>query len=623
LLSTLCLAQEATGDEPEREPPKVELLTMSGSKPNLSPAGEGITSIKITDLFQRGVTVIKPFDGNFAYQLPAGYTLFNKLAYEISSEAVFSGPNDFVFHLPSATTKEVFGKLRILIAERDSAEPAKPRWTDVTLRPELPSYLVDSLTKADFEKRLPNYETRTVHAFMEHSSSLMVVALKDTAAARDQFVADISVTGDAPEQVMEGRHVTYDLKVSNNGPDTATGVYLHAQPTFEFVSVSASEGQCRMEASNVHCKFASLSKGKSVSVKIIEQCRWGSYSPNFPGAGDNKYIQVESAELDPDFENNSLYLMTAVTEDTNKAPVAEIISPKEDELFAGPEATVTIVAKASDPDGFINKIEFFDQGIPIGEGTLSAAGEYQLVYKKVALGRHWLEVNLTDNLGREERHRYRDFFVNGAANVEITKPKMGSLQDRVEGEMSFAIHASHPNLKLKEVELYLPSETFSGFKALPVGDDLYVAKFDCSSCKRTVRLMASVVDDSGVETRSAPVSFKLRKPPVLSLNTYDGEDTHRLVDGQVIDLSTDSTLYAGVEDTMIEELNTVKLEFFANGKLVYTYVASGPKDIEDRYIDWDVAGLEPGRYKVQAVATDGDGSIGKSALVEIEIKKKQ
>src|SRR5437588_5951538 len=106
-------------------PPKVDLLTLSGSKPELTPAGEGITSIKISDLFKIGATQVKPFDSSFKIELPVGYTLFNNLAYMIDSEAVFSGPNDFVFRIPSAVTKEAFDKLRVLVADDDQADPQK------------------------------------------------------------------------------------------------------------------------------------------------------------------------------------------------------------------------------------------------------------------------------------------------------------------------------------------------------------------------------------------------------------------------------------------------------------------------------------------------------------------
>ena len=123
----------------ESQAPRVELLTMNGSKPNLSATGEGITSYKIGDLYNRGATqidLLKQADAGFKIELPLGYSIFNNLIYGVKTKAVFTGPTDITFKLPSAQTKETFNKLRILYAEYDFAEPDVPKWIDATFAEE-------------------------------------------------------------------------------------------------------------------------------------------------------------------------------------------------------------------------------------------------------------------------------------------------------------------------------------------------------------------------------------------------------------------------------------------------------------------------------------------------------
>jgi hypothetical protein len=96
----------------------------------------------------------------------------------------------------------------------------------------------------------------------------------------------------------------------------------------------------------------------------------------------------------------------------------------------------------------------------------------------------------------------------------------------------------------------------------------------------------------------------------------------RLEPDQVAEFSAGSTLVASLEDNRFEGLDLAKMELYANGKLTDSYVASNPRDYDSRYIEWDLEGLEPGRYRIQIVATDTDGSIGKSYVVEIVIQKK-
>src|SRR5258705_2478974 len=187
--SMVCPAQE--NPLPKDFAVWVELLTLSGSNPNLTADGVGISSYKTTDLFKRGITRVRPFDLNFKIELPTGYMLFNNLAYVVSSEAVFSGPNDITFRVPADTAKESFENLRILFAQRDNAAPEKPRWLDVTVLPSGAEEFKSYLSKADFEERLADFKTRTLHALLEQDPGVLVVALKDPKAARDSFVADL------------------------------------------------------------------------------------------------------------------------------------------------------------------------------------------------------------------------------------------------------------------------------------------------------------------------------------------------------------------------------------------------------------------------------------------------
>src|SRR5215813_2706398 len=119
LFLILAIVSVASAQE-EGQLPQWELLTMNGSKPNLSAAGEGVTSYKFVDLYTRGKSSVSLFDPAklpFKVELPAGYTLYNKLVYAIDTEAMFSGPSDITFKLPSVSSKETFGQLRIMYPE--------------------------------------------------------------------------------------------------------------------------------------------------------------------------------------------------------------------------------------------------------------------------------------------------------------------------------------------------------------------------------------------------------------------------------------------------------------------------------------------------------------------------
>jgi len=614
--AAVCSAQNSQSFSP----PRIDLLTLNGGKPNLSATGEGITAYKTTHIYKPGtmrVRLVKPADVKFKIDLPAGYTVFNDLIYEIETDTVFSGPHDIIFHLPSARTKETFAELRILFPEHDYADPDLPKWRDATLDDAYDSqhYLSDAALK----ERLRDFKSRTLHAFTEKPSLFFVVAVRDTTKLRDNFTADLELTGTVNPQVTEGRTVTYELKVTNKGPDTATGIALKAQPGFEFVSVEASQGKCRMAAQNVYCKFASLEKNRSIDVKIVERCEWdrhfptGLSDPQKPNAEVSKYIRVGADEPDSSYDNNEVHLMTEVLRDENKGPVIEILNlSRPFQLFDGPSASVPIRFKASDPDGYIKKVELFDlsNGKSLGEPTLRSEGEYELIYKDVPHGRHWIGIVATDNLDRLALENTPEIFVNGPAKVEVISPKPGSTMNRTDDEMTITIRANSPSSPLKRVSL-----SFWDIEATPIGNDLYVVKV--RYCARKCRLQAIAVDENGVETRSEQAEVLVLSPPIPSVRWYDGEFLQPFESGKTLK-TTELVLVASAQhENQMYAAEIRKIEIFIDGKVACTDNQPEHPGLRTDCV-WRPA---PGRYKLHVVATDVDGAVGKSEVIEVVIER--
>lgn len=613
LSAAISFAQE------QGSPPRTDLLTMNGGKPNLSATDDGITSYKTDEIYERGTTRVrrlKPAEVKFKIELPFGYTLFNDLLFAVETDTVVTGPSDITFHLPSARTKEIFAQLRILYAEFDYADPEVPKWIDATLDQTLnPSQPL--LSEAAIKDRQRDFKSLTLHAWTDHAPLAFVVALRDPAKVREKLTADLQLTGTATPQVTEGRLVTYELKVTNRGPDTATGIALHSNPTFSFVSVKASQGKCNMLGQNVYCKFPSLEKDRSIDIKIIERCEWSRQRPNDPPEPENtsgiKVITVGSSELDPSYENNQLDLPTEVFRDQNRGPVIEILSPVLFQLFQGPAAAVPIRFKATDPDGFIKKVELFDKhnGTPLGEPALRSDGEYELIYKDAGFGRRWVTIVATDNLGRVASEHAPEFFINGPTKVEITSPKAGTILNRADGDVTVTIHAVSPSSSLKKVSLDIWNSD-----ATAIGNDNYVVKL--KSCVRKCRLQAIAIDDNGVESRSEPMEFTIASVPETKMYWHDGEYLREFEPGKPLKVNNEVKLHAGAahEDTF-SEATIVKTQIFVDGVLLCTTDEAARPWHEFNCV-WRPS---PGKYKLHAVATDEDGAVGKSEVIEVIIER--
>ncbi len=86
---------------------------------------------------------------------------------------------------------------------------------------------------------------------------------------------------------------------------------------------------------------------------------------------------------------------TSTNPQTNSPPVVSISSPTKNSSYIAP-ATVTIETSASDSDGTIRKVEFFNGGTKIGERTSTP---YNFVWKNVGVGTHSIHAVATDNDG--------------------------------------------------------------------------------------------------------------------------------------------------------------------------------------------------------------------------------
>ena len=96
--------------------------------------------------------------------------------------------------------------------------------------------------------------------------------------------------------------------------------------------------------------------------------------------------QAESISNQPVINN--------VTTSPNQPPTVSISSPTKNSNFVAP-ATIVIDATASDPDGIIGKVEFYNGSTKLGERTSSP---YSLTWKEVPEGTYALTAIATDNL---------------------------------------------------------------------------------------------------------------------------------------------------------------------------------------------------------------------------------
>src|SRR2546425_763316 len=119
--------------------------------------------------------------------------------------------------------------------------------------------------------------------------------------------ADVSITKTAsPDPVSVGSNLTYTITVTNNGPDSATGVMVRdpLPPNATFVSATPSQGSCP-GTSIVVCNLGPLANAARATVTMVVR-------PTSTGTITNT-ARVTANEVDPNPANNTATQVTTVS----------------------------------------------------------------------------------------------------------------------------------------------------------------------------------------------------------------------------------------------------------------------------------------------------------------------
>ena len=139
---------------------------------------------------------------------------------------------------------------------------------------------------------------------------------ESSASTRD---ADIPITGTgAPESLMAGSEMSYDITVSNNGPLDATGIVVTVKLPVgaTLVSVNLTQGDCSESDGILECGLGQIADGDTVTVAVQV-----AIDPSATGIITTT-ASVTGEEADPDDTNNVAGWEVLVAAPPTPAPTA-------------------------------------------------------------------------------------------------------------------------------------------------------------------------------------------------------------------------------------------------------------------------------------------------------------
>ncbi|MFO1313735.1 MAG: Ig-like domain-containing protein [Burkholderiales bacterium] len=201
--------------------------------------------------------------------------------------------------------------------------------------------------------------------------------------------------------------------------------------------------------------------------------------------------------------------ITTITVKANAGPSVTVTSPATNTVFAAP-ATINLAATASDSDGTVAKVEFYQGSTRLATVTTPP---YAYAWTNVAGGTYTLTAKATDNLGLVTTSAGVTAIVNKPPTVSITSPANNA---SIIGPVIIPVvaSASDPDGTIAKVEFYrdgvlLGTDTASPYSASwPAALGTYV-------------LTAKATDNRGAVTPSAPVTVvvKTAQPPAVQITS--------------------------------------------------------------------------------------------------------
>ena len=401
--------------------------------------------------------------------------------------------------------------------------------------------------------------------------------------------------------------VNVGLPYQGSAPDIGAYEFKSAQaPTNQLPAISItapannskfSQGEGIMISADASDKDGTVSKVEfyNGTAKLGEDTS-SPYSLEWKNVEAGSYTITAKAIDNVGGASTSSEVKVEVIESINTLPLVSITSPANNTSFSKGE-TLLITADASDKDGTVTKVEFYNGNVKLGEDVTSP---YGFEWKNVSEGNHTLTAKGFDNSGGSSTSSAVKIEVtpkaNGLPTVAITSPAQNA---KFAAASSIIINATatDPDGNIAKVEFYNGTEKLGEDSSVPYS-------FTWSNVSAgSYSLTAKAIDNLGGSVTSTAVTIVVNSTnamPVVSLSApMEGAIFN---EGFPIEMSANATDADGT---------IAGVEFFSDDVKI-------GEDVTSPYsLTWK--GATNGKHLIVVKATDDKGGVTTSKPVTITV----
>ena len=285
----------------------------------------------------------------------------------------------------------------------------------------------------------------------------------------------------------------------------------------------------------------------------------------------------------------------------NTPPTVSITSPVANSTFNAP-AAITIVATATDADGTISKVQFYNGNTLLGS---NATSPYSFSWTNVSAGTYSITAKATDNAGAVTTSSAVSITVssvvvtNTPPTVSLTSPVANSTFN-APASITIAATSTDADGTISKVQFYNGNTLLGSDAASPYS-------FSWTNVSAgTYSITAKATDNAGAVTTSSAVSITVSSvvvantPPTVSLTSPVANST--------FNAPASITIAATATDAD----GTISSVQFYNGNTLLGSDATSPYSFS-----W--TNVSAGTYSITAKATDNAGAVTTSVAISIMI----
>jgi uncharacterized repeat protein (TIGR02059 family) len=379
-----------------------------------------------------------------------------------------------------------------------------------------------------------------------------------------------AVIQNATPSILE---ITYNLNLANIVPAAAAfSVLVNSVPrTVNSVSISGTKVLLTLSSPVVYGNNITITYTKPLTNPI--QTTSGGQAASFTAQPVTNNVTVPG----------------------NQPPAVSLSSPANNSTYVAP-ATVTISATASDIDGSVAKVEFFNGGTKLGETTTTP---YLYVWNNVVSGTYQLTAVATDNLNAKSTSSSVSISVSSSSNqppvISISSPTKNS-SFIAPASITIDVNASDPDGTISKVAFFNGSTNLGETTTAPYS-------FTWKNVTAGIYSITAVATDNlNLTQQSSPVLVVVR-----SVTSKKGQikishpgNGNRFARSSIINITIDTNDPDSTISRVDYFIDTTKIG--ESTKVPYSF---------------SIENANPGSYDLTAVACDNLDTIISSSVVSI------